>query len=153
MSKLHFEDFSPGQKIVHGPRPISREEIVAFAAQFDPQPMHLDEDAGRNSLLGGLSASGWHSCSITMRMICDAFILNTASMGTGSVEEVKWLRPIHPGDQLTLHATVLETRASRSRPERGIVRFLFELFNGHGERVMTMVSPAIIGRRQADAAS
>lgn len=147
LSKLHFEDFTPGRTIEHGPRPVTREEIVAFAAQYDPQPMHLDEEAGRNSMLGGLGASGWHSCGIMMRMICDGFMLNSASMGAGGVEDVKWLRPIRPGDQLTLRATVLDVRISRSRSDMGIVRFLFEMFNGHGERVMTMITPSMLGRR------
>lgn len=149
---LHFEDFTPGQTFAHGPRAITREEIVAFAAQFDPQPMHLDEEAGRNSLLGGMAASGWHSCGIVMRMICDGILLNAASMGAGGVEEVRWLRPIRPGDTLTLHGTVLETRTSRSRPEMGIVRFRFELFNGHGDCVMTMTTPSLLARRRAEAA-
>ena len=153
MAKLHFEDFTPGQKAEYGPRLVTREEIVAFAAQYDPQPMHLDEEAGRKSLLGGLGASGWHSCGIMMRMICDGFMLNSSSMGAGGVEEVKWLRPIRPGDLLTLRTTVLETRASRSRSDMGIVRILFEMFNDRGEHVMSMVTPSLFGRRNAGAAS
>lgn len=153
MPKLFFEDFTPGQKIEHGPRLVTREEIVAFAAQYDPQPMHLDEEAGRNSLLGGLGASGWHSCGIMMRMICDGFLLQSASMGAGGVEEVKWLRPVRPGDKLMLHATVMDARASRSRPEMGIVRFLYEIFNARGERAMTMVTPTFLERRNPKAPS
>lgn len=153
MSKLHFEDFTPGQKIEHGPRLVTREEIVAFAAQYDPQPMHLDEEAGRNSMLGGLGASGWHSCGIMMRMICDSFMLNSASMGAGGVEEVRWLHPVRPGDKLTFRATVLDTRRSRSRPDMGIIRFLFEMFNEHGERVMTMITPSIMTTRNPGAPS
>jgi acyl dehydratase len=148
---LYFEDFAPGQTIEHGPRLLTREEIVAFAAQYDPQPMHLDEEAGRNSLLGGLAASGWHGCSLMMRMICDAFILDAASMGAGSVEEVRWLKPIRPGDQLTLRGTVLDARASRTRPEMGIVRFQFEMSNARAEPVLTMVTPALLKRRDPEA--
>ena len=147
MPRFYFEDFTPGQTIEHGPRLITREEIVAFAAQYDPQPMHLDEEAGRNSRLGGLGASGWHSCGIMMRMICDAFLLDTASMGSGGVDEVQWLRPIRPGDRLTLRATVQETRTSRSRPEMGIIHWRYEMYNAHGERVMTMVTPSMMYRR------
>lgn len=147
MPKLFFEDFTPCQTIEHGPRLITREEIVAFAAQFDPQPMHLDEEAGRNSMLGGLSASGWHTSSIMMRMICDSFILNSSSMGAGSVEEVKWLKPVRPDDKLTLRTTVLDTRRSRSRPEMGIVRLQYELFNQHDDRVMIMTVPTMLGTR------
>lgn len=149
MPKYYFEDFTPGQTIEHGPRLITREEIVAFAAQFDPQPMHLDEDSGRNSLLGGLGASGWHSCGVMMRMIYDAFLQDAASMGAGGVDEVQWLRPIRPGDKLTLRGKVLESRPSRSRPEMGILHVRYELYNGHGEHVMTMLTPQMLYRRNS----
>jgi acyl dehydratase len=149
LPKYYFEDFTPGQTIEHGPRLITREEIVAFAAQFDPQPMHLDEDSGRNSLLGGLGASGWHSCGIMMRMIYDAFLQDAASMGAGGVDEVQWLRPIRPGDKLTLRGKVLESRPSRSRPEMGILHVRYELYNGHGEHVMTMLTPQMLYRRNS----
>jgi len=151
--KLYFEDFIPGHTAEYGPRVVSREEIIAFASQYDPQPMHLDETAAQKSLLGGLAASGWHNCGIMMRMICDAFILNSASMGAGGVEEVKWLRPIRPGDRLTLRYTVLDARASKSRPEMGIVRISYEMMNAHGECVMTMVTPALFRRRNPGASS
>ena len=151
MAKYYYEDFTPGQTIEHGPRLITREEIIAFAAQYDPQPIHLDEEAGRKSLLGGLGASGWHSCGIMMRMICDAFLLDTASMGSGGVDEVQWLRPVRPGDRLTLRCIVLETRTSRSRPELGIVHTRHELYNAHGEHVMTMVAPQMLRRRNPGA--
>lgn len=147
LTKLYFEDFEPGHTAEYGPRLVTREEIIAFAAQYDPQPMHLDEAAGQKSLLGGLGASGWHGCGIMMRMICDGFMLNSASMGAGGVEEVNWLRPIRPGDSLTLRLTVLDARTSKSRPELGIVRIRYEMMNAHGECVMTMVTPAMFGRR------
>ena len=153
MPKLYFEDFTPGQKIEHGPRLVTREEILAFAAQYDPQPMHLDEEAGRNSMLGGLGASGWHTSSIMMRMICDSFLLDSTSMGAGGVEEVKWQNPVRPDDKLTLHTTVLDTRRSRSRPEMGIARLQYELFNQHGDRVMLMVVPTMFGARDPGAPS
>jgi acyl dehydratase len=153
LPKYYFEDFTPGQIIEHGPRLITREEIVAFAAQFDPQPMHLDEEAGRRSLLGGLGASGWHSCGIMMRMIYDAFLHDAASMGAGGVDEVQWLRPIRPGDLLTLRGTVLESRVSRSRPEMGIVHARYELYNAYGEHVMTMLTPQMLYRRHPGAPS
>lgn len=147
MRKLHFEDFKPGSISEFGPRLITREEIVAFAAEFDPQPMHLDEDAARSSMLGGLAASGWHTCAVVMRMMCDGFLLDSSSMGAGSVGEVKWLAPVRPGDKLTLRATVVSTRLSRSRPDMGIVDMLYELFNASGTLVMTMTSPSLMGRR------
>jgi acyl dehydratase len=152
LAKLYFEDFQPGHTAEYGPRLVTREEIIAFAAQYDPQPMHLDEAAGQKSLLGGLGASGWHNCGIMMRMICDGYMLNSASMGAGGVEEVNWLRPIRPGDRLTLRLTVLDARASKSRPEMGIVRIRYEMTNAHRETVMTMVTPAMFGRRNPGAA-
>src|SRR5258707_1856880 len=97
---LSFEDFPPGHFGTFGPRLVTREEILAFAAEFDPQPMHLDEEAARDTLLGGLSASGWHTCGLMMRMICDGFLLNSSSMGANAVEEVQWLKPVRPADQL-----------------------------------------------------
>jgi acyl dehydratase len=149
VSKLHWEDFSPGQVFEHGPRRLTREEIVGFAAEFDPQSMHLDEAAARGTLLGGLSASGWHACCILMRMCTDSFVLNSASMGAPGVEEVKWMIPIRPGDALTLHAAVLETRASNSRPDMGFVRFSFELINQAGERAMMLTTSLMMMRRSA----
>ncbi|MGE3987747.1 MaoC family dehydratase [Pseudorhodoplanes sp.] len=151
MAKLYFEDFKPGHTAEYGPRLVTREEIIAFSVQYDPQPMHLDEAAAQKSLLGGLGASGWHGCGIMMRMICDGFLLDSTSMGAGGVEEVQWQRPIRPGDRLTLRVTILEARASKSRPDMGIVRFRYEMFNAHGEGVMTMVTPAMFGRRDPGA--
>jgi acyl dehydratase len=145
--QLYWEDFHPGRVFEHGPRRVSRQEIVAFAAEFDPQPMHLDEDAARNTMVGGLCASGWHACSILMRMAVDAFAHRAAGMGAPGVDEVRWLAPIRPDDALHLRATVVEARASRSRPDMGFVRFAFELFNGAGVRVMTLGSSMMMGRR------
>ena len=105
--KLHWEDFEPGAVSIYGPRLVTREEIVAFAAEFDPQPMHLDEAAGSTTLLGGLAASGWHSCGLMMRLIADGFILNSASMGAPGVDEVNWHRPLRPGTRIRARATVL----------------------------------------------
>jgi acyl dehydratase len=153
VSKLYFEDFKPGPFAEYGPRTLSREEIVAFAAEFDPQPMHLDEDAARETMLGGLSASGWHTCGLMMRMMCDGFLLNSSSMGTNAVEEVQWLKPVRPGDALTLRMTVLETRVSKSRPEIGFVGMLMEMINQDGTRVMALKAPLIFGTRRAEAKS
>jgi acyl dehydratase len=153
VSRLHWEDFSPGRVFEHGPRRITREEIVGFAAEFDPQPMHLDEAAARETLLGGLSASGWHACCILMKMCTESFVLNSASMGAPGVEEVRWLIPIRPGDALMLRATVVETRASSSRPDMGFVRFMFELLNQTGEQAMTLTTSLMIGRRAGGAQS
>ena len=153
MPKLYFEDFHPGRVFEHGPRTISREEIIAFAADFDPQPMHLDDAAAQETLLGGLSASGWHVCSIFMRMLADGFVLESASMGSPGVDEVRWLIPIRPGDALRFRAVVEEVRTSRSRPDMGLVRFFFDLSNQSGQPVMTLSSSLMIGRRDAGARS
>jgi acyl dehydratase len=153
VSKLHWEDFAPGRVFEHGPRRVTREEIVGFAAEFDPQPMHLDEAAARSTLLGGLSASGWHACGILMRMCADSFVLNSASMGAPGVDEVRWLLPIRPGDELTLRSTVLETRVSRSRNDMGFVKFLFEMFNQTGKPAMTLTTSLMMGRRGTEARS
>jgi len=147
--KLYWEDFSVGQVADYGPRLVTAEEIKAFAAEFDPQPMHLDEEAARSTMIGELCASGWHTCSIMMRMIADGFILDSSSMGAGGVEEVKWLAPVRPGDLLTVRASVLEKRASNSRPEMGFVKFSFDVLNAAGVRVMALTTPLIFGRRPA----
>lgn len=147
MPKQYWEDFVAGRVTEYGPRRITREEIVGFAAEFDPQPMHLDEEAARATMLGGLSASGWHACCILMRMSADGFVLNSSSMGAPGVDEVRWLAPIRPGDQLTLRVTVLETRASQSRPDMGFVRCRFDLHNGAAEPVMNLTTSLMMGRR------
>lgn len=144
---LTYEDFPPGRLGTFGPRHVSREEILEFAAEFDPQPMHLDEAAAKESMLGGLAASGWHLCSIMMRMMADGFISRAASLGSPGVNEVRWLAPLRPGDDLTLDVDVVEARASRSRPETGIVTFKGTARNAAGDVLCEMTSPIIIGRR------
>jgi acyl dehydratase len=133
----------------YGPRLVTRDEIVEFAAAFDPQPMHLDEAAAEASMLGGLAASGWHSCCLLMRMLSDGFIASSRFMGAPGVEEARWLAPLRPGDTVTARATVLERRASRSRPELGFVKFLFELNDTSGRPLMTMAVSPMFARRSA----
>jgi acyl dehydratase len=152
MSKLCWEDFAKGQVAEYGPRAVTRDEIIAFAQEFDPQPIHLDEAAARDSMLGGLSASGWHVCALAMRMMVDGFLHNAHSMGAPGVDEVRWHTPLRPGDSVTLRSTVMDTRPSRSRPELGFVAFRFEFVNQHGTVVMTMTSSIMLGRRAGRAA-
>jgi acyl dehydratase len=147
MAKRFFEDFAPGMVIEHGPRLVTREEIVAFAAEFDPQPMHLDEEAARASILGGLAASGWHTCCLLMRMACDSFVLDSSSMGAPGVDEVKWLKPLRPGTQITLRTTVLETRVSGSRPEMGFVKVRMNVLDNDRAEIMALTTSMIMGRR------
>src|SRR6266481_9101815 len=149
---LTFEDFPPGRVGTFGPRHVTREEILAFAAEFDPQPMHLDEEAAKRSMLGGLSGSGWHLCSLMMRMMCDFYIGRTASLGSPGVNELRWLAPLRPGDDLMLDVEVVEARVSRSRPSTGIVTFKALVRNAAGVALCEMVSPIIV-RRRADAAA
>jgi acyl dehydratase len=149
---LTFEDFPPGHFGTFGPRRVTREEILAFAAEFDPQPMHLDEEAAKRTMLKGLAASGWHLCSIMMRMMCDGYIGRTASLGSPGVNEVRWLAPLRPGDDITLDVEVTEARISRSRPETGIVTFKTLVRNAAGQALCEMVSPIIVARRAGVAA-
>jgi acyl dehydratase len=151
--RRYFEDFAPGQVTELGPRTVTREEVIAFAAEFDPQPMHLDEEAAAAGVLGGLAASGWHTCCIAMRMISDGMLADTAFMGAPSVEEVRWLAPLRPGETIRLRVTVVETRASRSRPEMGFVKLFYEMFGTGDRRLMTLTVIPMFGRRGAAVAA
>src|ERR1700736_727957 len=148
MNTFVFEDFKPGHFGQFGPRRVTREEILAFAAEFDPQPMHLDEEAAMRSMLKGLSGSGWHLCSIMMRMMFDGFIGRTASLGSPGVNEVRWIAPLRPGDDLMLDADIVEARLSRSRPDTGIVTFKCAVRNASGRALCEMVSPILVRRRE-----
>jgi len=143
---LTFEDFPVGRLGTFGPRHVTREDILAFAAEFDPQPMHLDEEAASKTILNGLSGSGWHLCSLMMRMMFDGFIGRAASLGSPGVNELKWLAPLRPGDDLTLEVEVAEARISKSRPETGIVTFKGVARNAAGQALCEMISPIIISR-------
>ncbi len=147
MTTLTFEDFKPGHFGTFGPRHVTREEILAYAAEYDPQPMHLDEVAAARSMLKGLSGSGWHLSSLMMRMMFDGFIGRSASMGSPGVNEMRWLSPLRPGDDLTLDIEVEEARVSKSRPETGIVTLKGVVRNAAGVTLAEMVSPIIVRRR------
>jgi acyl dehydratase len=143
----YFEDFLPGQELPLEPHTVTRAEIVAFAAEFDPQPFHLDEASASDTLLGGLAASGWHTCALFMRMMYRGWVAESASMGSPGVDSLKWLRPVRPGDTLSGRSIVLEVRASKSRPDRGFVRFRHEVTNGRGEMVMLAENPIMLSCR------
>src|SRR5579864_6357087 len=147
MNTLVFEDFKLGHLGRFGPRHVTADEIREFAAEYDPQPMHLDEAAASRSLLKGLAGSGWHLCSIIMRMMFDGFIGRTASLGSPGVNELRWLAPFRPGDDIMLDVEVLEARPSRSRPTTGIVMFRMVASDGAGQPLCEMVSPIIVLRR------
>ncbi|HLL26954.1 MAG TPA: MaoC family dehydratase [Xanthobacteraceae bacterium] len=150
--RLYFEDFTVGWSMTHGPRTITRQEIIAFASEYDPQPMHLDEEAAKKTLLGGLSASGWHTCAIMMRLIYDGLLVNAASMGAPSVDEVKWLKPVRPGDDLSVRLTVIGKREPKSRPDMGFVQCRCEVLNQHGEVVLDSNYPGMFAKRKREAA-
>ena len=138
-----------GQRFTTGTHRVDEEQIVAFARQFDPQPFHLDETAGAESLLGGLAASGWHTCAVFMRILYDGWLRDAASMGSPGVETLKWVRPVRAEDVLSGRSIVLDKRASNSRPDRGFVRLRHEVVNAHGELVMLAENPIMFARRPA----
>ena len=134
--KLHWEDFAAGQVRDLGSITPTREEIIAFASQFDPQPFHLDEEAAKASVFGGLCASGWHTCSLAMRLMVTNFLHQTTSLGSPGLDGVKWPRPVFPGDTLRLQHTVLETKPMSKRPDVGMVHTVWEMFNQNGDKVL-----------------
>lgn len=151
--QLTFEDFPPGPFGSFGPRHVTREEILAFAAEYDPQPMHLDEEAAEKTMLRGLSGSGWHLASVMMRMMFDGFIGRAASLGSPGVNELRWLAPLRPGDDVMLDVEVTDARVSKSRPDTGIVTFKATARNAAGQALCELVSPIIISRRDAAGAA
>lgn len=146
---LYWEDFRPGEQEEIGTHTFTEEEIVAFARSFDPQPFHTDRNAAKNSLFGGLVASGWHTCAVGMRLMVDNYVGRSASLGSPGLENIRWLVPVRPGDTITYRRLLLESRPSRSRPEAGLVRTRWEAVNQHGETVMTMEGWGLFRRRCA----
>lgn len=134
--KLHFEDFHVGRTFELGPKIVTADEIIEFASEFDPQPMHLSEEAGRASILGGLSASGWHTSCMFMRMMIDSYLSSSLSEGAPGIDVMEWKKPVLAGDTLKGSSTVAAARAMRSRPHIGIVTFAHELHNQRGETVL-----------------
>ncbi len=143
MPKRTFDDLVVGQSFALPPHTFTREEIIAFAREYDPQPFHLADDAPESKLIGGLIASGWHICAVFMRMLCDGLLLDAACLGSPGIDTLKWQRPVRPGDTLTGKSTVLEARVSKSRPDRGITRFRHEVTNQAGDIVMWMENPIL----------
>ena len=143
----YWEDIKEGEVFELGSRTMDKERMIAFAREFDPQPFHTDEKAAEASVWGGLIASGWLTGSTLMRLLYDGFLKDTASLGSPGVDELRWLKPVRPGDTLTARLTVIEATASRSRPDRGIVRTRMELMNQDGETVMTITGVNFISRR------
>ncbi len=148
----YFEDFKVGETIELGSRTINEEEIITFAQQFDPQPFHLDKEKARVSIFGTLVASGWHTGSIFMRLMVDSLLKDSAAQASPGIDQLRWVRPVKPGDTLSVRLKVLRTRLSGSRPNTGIVYSLCEMVNQHGELVMRMEFPTFYGLRPEEEA-
>jgi len=146
---MYFEDFVEGDTFQLGTRQVTREEIIAFAREFDPQPFHVDEAAAADGPFGGLIASGWHTAAMFMRMYVDSILSRAASMGSPGGEELRWLAPVRPGDTLTGRVIIERTEPSSRRPDRGTVYSRSEVLNQDGEVVMRLRARGLFGRRQA----
>ncbi|TMH10934.1 MAG: MaoC family dehydratase [Betaproteobacteria bacterium] len=146
---LYWEDFREGEVREFGQMSVKRDDIVRFAAEFDPQPFHLDEAAAAQTMFGGLIASGWHTAAMAMRMMCDEYLLRSASLGSPGLETLKWLQPVRPGDTLHTRLTILETRPLQSRPGVGLLKSRHEVLNQRGETVMLMEGFGMMRRRPA----
>ena len=145
--KYYWEDLHAGQTIELGSVVVEREEALAFAARYDPQPFHLDDAAAAQSMFGRLVASGWHTCSMAMGLMVRNFLSESSSLGSPGLEKLQWRRPVYPGDTLTLRQREVETRPMKSRPDVGLVRTIWEMFNQHGEQVLMMDGYGMFRRR------
>ena len=145
--KYFWEDMTVGQVRDLGTITPTREEIIAFATQFDPQPFHLNDEAGKASVFGALSASGWHTCAMAMRLMVTHFLNDASSLGSPGLEGLKWLKPVLPDDTLRLQSTVLETKPMSKRPDVGMTRNLWEMFNQHCDKVLHMEGWGMFRRR------
>ena len=134
----YFEDYVPGLVVDCGRFTVSQAEIIDFARRYDPQPFHIDPEAAADGPYGGIIASGWQTASLVMRQLVERFISPESGLGAAGVDEIRWPRPLRPGDTLHVRGSVLEARLSQSKPDRGIVRSLMEAVNADGEVVMTM---------------
>ena len=143
----YFEDYLPGAVFEYGEVPVTEAEIVEFARRFDPQYIHVDLKRAAQGPFGGLIASGWHTAAMMMRLIVDNFLPKRASLGSPGIDELRWLRPVRPGDVLSVKLSILEATRSRSKPDRGVVRTLCEILNGNREVVMSLKAMNIIACR------
>ena len=146
--RWHWEDIQEGLCLTFGPKLIEREEVIRFATEFDPQPFHLSEEAGKASLFGGLAASGWHTAGIVMRLMCDGFLLQSSSLGSPGLDSLRWLKPVMVGDEVRARMTVLAKRPMKSKAHVGLVQTRWEALNQRDEVVMTIESWAMFGRRE-----
>jgi acyl dehydratase len=147
-SLLAYEDFKPGFFGSFGPRKVTRDEMIEFAREFDPQPMHLDEEAAKKTMLGGLAASGWHMAAIQIRMMVDGFLNRSTSLGGPGLEELRWVAPLRPDTDVVMDVEVLESRLSKSKPDVGLVHFKFEFREQSGKTLMTQALWMMFRRRE-----
>ena len=143
----HLEDFKEGQVFELGEETISEQEILDFARRFDAQPFHVDREAAKASIYGGLIASGWHTASFFMGLLVRGLLHDVASLGAGGIDELRWLKPVRPGDTLRARLSVVGTRPSTKHADRGLITCVGEMFNQHGERVLLIRWSAMIARR------
>jgi acyl dehydratase len=147
MSERWFEDYPPGAVFAGGSIAVTTEDIVAFAAKYDPQPMHIDPAAAAAGQFAGLIASGWHTAALMMRLFVDNFLSPQSALASPGIDELRWLKPVRPGDVLSLRVTILEARPSRSHPEQGVVKSRTEVLNQRDEVVMSLLPISLIRRR------
>jgi acyl dehydratase len=149
MSGRYLEDFAVGQTFGSGRLRISKEQVTAFAAEFDPQPFHLDEEAAQNTIFKGLAASGWHTAALTMRLLVESELKPAGGIVGAGFDEFRWPRPVRPGDELHLESEVLEVRASRSLPNQGLIKVRTMTLNQDNEAVQVQIANLIVPRRQS----
>jgi acyl dehydratase len=149
MTLRYLDDFAPGQKFGSGRLTVDPERIKSFGAEFDPQPFHVDEAAARNSLFRGLAASGWHTAAMTMRLLVEGELRPAGGIIGVGFEELRWPRPVRPGDELRIESEILEVRASKSRPEQGLIKVKTTTLNQNGDAVQVFVGNLIVPRRLA----
>ena len=147
MTGRYLEDFAVGQIFRAGPLPVGAERIKTFAAEFDPQPFHLDENAARDTIFGGLAASGWHTAAITMRLLVESDLKPAGGIVGAGFDEFRWPRPVRPGDALRIEAEVVEVRPSRSRPDQGVIKVRTTTLNQHEEAVQVTIGNLVVPRR------
>ena len=140
VDQRHFEDFVPGAVAEFGPIEVAEAEVIAFALQYDPQPIHTDRAAAAEGPFNGLIASGWHTASLVMRLLVENYLARDASLASPGIDELRWLWPVRPGDKLRVRATIVEARRSQSKPDRGLVRTKIEALNQDDRVVMSMVA-------------
>jgi acyl dehydratase len=138
LAERYFEDYREGETFEFGDYQVTQEEIIEFATRFDPQPFHISQQAASETIFGGLIASGWMTASIGMRMLVDHFISAKSSMGSPGVDELRWPKPVRPGDRLRMRVSILNTRISQTKPDRGVLQFYEEMLNQNNEVVMTL---------------